>query len=73
MFGFPLAEIKARTGVQLGTIYRHAHGISPISPRIALKYHDALGIPLSSMRPDIWRPDVDPEAAEKALGHGCPT
>ena len=38
-----------------GALYQHCQGKRTISAESAVRYHDTLGIPLSELRPDLWR------------------
>lgn len=53
-FGFWLDEASKKSGVPFSTTFRHATGQRRISAEFAVRYHEALGIPLSAMRPDLW-------------------
>ena len=61
-FGFPLAEISKKTGLPTTTIWRHLNGKRKISAEFAKKYAHGCGIPLSSLRPDLWPPESVSEA-----------
>ncbi len=41
------------------TVFYHCRGFRQISAESALKYHKALGIPLSDLRPDLWPPEKE--------------
>lgn len=38
------------------TVYMHYDGRRKVKAEQALKYEDALGIPRSELRPDLWPP-----------------
>ncbi len=52
-----------RTGIPLPTVQKHFYGTRNIGAQSLAKYHDDLGIPLSELRPDLWR-SGDSEDAE---------
>jgi len=47
-----------------GVVYEHCKGQRNMSAETAKKYHDATGIPLSELRPDLWRSDDDGSESE---------
>ena len=65
-FGFDLMRASERSGVAYSNVWRHAHGERKISAEMALRYNDALGIPLSDMRPDLWQPQAKEASNGKA-------
>ena len=42
-----------------GSLHQHCQGRRTISAESAVRYHNTLGIPLSELRPDLWRSDDD--------------
>lgn len=55
--GKTFQELARLTGINSrATVCQHCNGKRGISPDSARKYHQALGIPLSELRPDIWPP-----------------
>ena len=62
-FGFQVKDVTEATGFTAMTVYRHIKGQRKICPGCAIKYHDALGIPLEQIRPDIWRPTNESSAS----------
>lgn len=43
--------------VAFQVVYDHCQGKKRISAETAVVYHDAFGIPLSDLRPDLWPPE----------------
>lgn len=64
-FGLNIRRVSMLCGIAYSNVWRHAHGERKISAEMAVRYNDALGIPLSVMRPDLW-PSSD-NIQEKAL------
>ena len=66
-----LRALAAKTGItSLGTLFRHCRGAN-ISAEIAVRYHNALGIPLSDLRPDLWPPEPSSEQSYRQDGGGA--
>ena len=57
-------SVSERTGIPLPTVQKHFYGTRNIGAQSLAKYHDTLGIPLSELRPDLWRADDDAEDSE---------
>ena len=54
--GFTITDAAARSGLPYVTVWRHFKKHRVISPETAIRYNRFLGIPLSSLRPDLWPP-----------------
>ena len=49
------ASIADKVGLSAGAVvYAHCHNLRRISAESAIKYSQALNIPLSELRPDLW-------------------
>lgn len=57
--GFPLVSAAKLANVEYSTVWRHFSGKRKITAEYALRYHKALGIPLSELRPDLWPPEPE--------------
>lgn len=64
-FGFSITEAAQRASLPWVTVWRHVHKKRKISPEYAMKYHVALDIPLSSLRPDLWSPEDSPASTQE--------
>jgi transcriptional regulator with XRE-family HTH domain len=64
--GLSQKEICRLTGFQSGTVSRHITGKRNIEAESAVRYSAALGIPLSSLRPDLPTPCLSPPAEASA-------
>ena len=71
-----LREIVSRSGLNLrafcreyglpyNTLRQHVLGLRAVSPEMAMRYEGRLGIPRSSLRPDLWPPKEQPEQAAR--------
>ena len=63
--GLTAAKASQISGIPYITILQHLKGTRGISPQLAQQYQKKLGIPLSSLRPDLWPPEPSP-AQDKA-------
>jgi len=63
------ASIAMKAGLSAGAVvYAHCHQLRKISAESAIKYSQALNIPLHELRPDLWTAGdakVDDEAASE--------
>lgn len=58
-------DIAQKAGLSSRTVvYAHCRGLRAISAETAVKYHKALGIPLSALRPDLWGPNSNSQDRE---------
>lgn len=48
----------SRLGIPYLTIVQHCNGSRKISAESAIRYARSLGIPLSELRPDLWRQEA---------------
>ncbi len=70
-YGFTITDAAARSGLPYVTVWRHFKKHRAISPETAIRYNRFLGIPLSSLRPDLWPPTLpstptEPEEVDRA-------
>jgi len=56
--GLTLAD-AVRLGLPYHALYKQLKGERAVGVTCALRYHEVLGIPLSELRPDIWRPSEE--------------
>lgn len=56
--GLTLAD-AVRLGLPYHALYKQLKGERAVGVTCALRYHKVLGIPLSELRPDIWRPSEE--------------
>lgn len=52
--GLSFAEIGRRCELSRSVVLRHCKGDSSMGGEAALRYHVKLGIPLQSLRPDLY-------------------
>ncbi|MBQ7609309.1 MAG: helix-turn-helix transcriptional regulator [Desulfovibrionaceae bacterium] len=48
------SEVSRRVGLTTQSVFYHCKGKKKISAESAVTYHNALGIPLHDLRPDLW-------------------
>lgn len=70
-YGFTITDAAARSGLPYVTVWRHFKKHRVISPEAAIRYNRFLGIPLSSLRPDLWPPAAPSTPSEhEEVSHG---
>lgn len=57
--------------VAFQVVFDHCQGKKRISAESALKYHQAFGIPLSDLRPDLWPPEPSGHEPYRQDGEGA--
>lgn len=59
--GLSIAKASRSFNIPYPTLYQHINGHREISAEMAKQYSKIMGIPLSSLRPDLWEPDNQQE------------
>ena len=54
--GLSVREAARKPGCKYVTVYKHYKDERNVGVKAALLYEEALGIPRSELRPDIWPP-----------------
>lgn len=70
--GMTFRQVAACCGFKsASTVFQHCSGARTISAESAVKYKEGLGIPLSSLRPDLWPPASPSTPTEpEEVNHG---
>ncbi len=58
--GLSIAEAAHICGAKYTTFWRHCNGSRTLFGDVAARYADALGIPRSELRPDLWPQEAVP-------------
>ena len=52
--GLSVREAAKKVGCRPQTLYKHVSGERTVSPEMAIRYEQKLGIPREVLRPDLW-------------------